>query len=114
VPASRASCSPPCVSFRRRSLLARWRRRRIGTPSLGAKLAGYGTGARVTGPPKVPSMREASGSLLVRGVCGPVPSGCYVGIRTPTLRLYPCKSGLLSTGGCVADIGDAFMAGDAA
>lgn len=114
---SRVSGSAPCVSFRRRSLLARWRRRRrrlIGTPSLGVKLAGYGIGARAAARPKVPSMRAASASLLVRGVCGPVPSGCYSGIHTPTLRLLPCKSGLPSTGGGAVGLGVAFTGDDAA
>lgn len=105
------SPSAPCVSSRRRSLIGRLRRRRIGTPSLDARLAGYGTGGRGIVRERVPSMRAASALLPVRGDYGQALSGCFVSIPTPTLRPSPSRFGSLSTGGFAADTGDASTGG---
>lgn len=96
-----------CVSFRRRGLLARLRRRLTGSPSLDVRLAGYGIGVPAAGRMREAATRAEWVSPLPLGDYGQVSLAYANGIPTHILRPSPSKSASLNTDGNTAATGDA-------
>lgn len=94
-----------CVSFRRRGLLARLRRRLTGTPSLAARLAGYGIGVPITDEMREADMRAEWVSPLPLGDFGQVSSAWPFATHTHISPQYVYKSASRNTGGNTAATG---------